>query len=315
MPANHDNGYKLLFSHPDMVRDLLRGFVHEPWLDELDLDTLEKVNGSYVADDLMDREDDVIWRVRFHDRWLYLYLLLEFQSMVDPFMAVRILTYLGLLYQDIGRQPTTGQKLPPVLPIVLYNGKPRWTAATDISQLIEPAPGQLADYTPRLKYLLLDEGALDESGPWALKNLAAALFRLEKTPDPAGLERAVGVLIEWLKDPKQDSLRRAFTVWIKRVLIPGRLPGIALPEVGNLMEIKTMLAESVIEWTEQWKQLGRQEGRLEGELVLLERQLGKRFGPLTEETRARLRKATTEQLETWADRVLEAKTLEDVFGA
>jgi len=84
-----------------------------------------------------------------------------------------------------------------------------------------------------------------------------------------------------------------------------------------------MLAESVIEWTEQWKQQGRQEGRLEGrlegkfegELALLERQLGKRFGSLTEETRARLRKATTEQLETWAERVLEAKTLEDVFGA
>jgi len=116
------------------------------------------------------------------------------------------------------------------LPFVLYNGKPRWTAATDISQLIEPAPGQLADYTPRLKYLLLDEGALDESGPWALKNLAAALFRLEKTPDPAGLERAVGDLIEWLKEPQQASLRRAFTVWIKRVLIPWRLPGIALPK-------------------------------------------------------------------------------------
>jgi len=78
-------------------------------------------------------------------------------------------------------------------------------------------------------------------------------------------------------------------VWIKRVLIPGRLPGIALPEVGNLMEIKTMLAESVIEWTEQWKQLGRQEGRLEGKLegesAMLVRLLIKRFGVLPEAVR------------------------------
>ena len=54
------------------------------------------------------------------------------------------------------------------------------------------------------------------------RNPPRTRLRLEKTPDPAGLERAVGDLIEWLKDPQQDSLRRAFTVWIKRVLIPGR---------------------------------------------------------------------------------------------
>ncbi len=83
MTTNHDNSYKLLFSHPEMVRDLLQGFVNEPWLAELDLDSLEKVSGSYVADDLRDREDDIIWRVRFRDRWLYLYLLLEFQSRID----------------------------------------------------------------------------------------------------------------------------------------------------------------------------------------------------------------------------------------
>ena len=85
------------------------------------LSTLEKVNGSYVTDDLRSREDDVIWRVRFKDRWLYLYILLEFQSSVDAQMALRVMTYLGLLYQDIlrkGQQPA-GQKLPLVLPIVL----------------------------------------------------------------------------------------------------------------------------------------------------------------------------------------------------
>jgi hypothetical protein len=55
-------------------------------------------------------------------------------------MALRALTYLGLLYQDIlrqGQQPA-GQKLPRMLPIVLYNGQPRWSAATTRVPSIEP---------------------------------------------------------------------------------------------------------------------------------------------------------------------------------
>ncbi|MDP2367432.1 Rpn family recombination-promoting nuclease/putative transposase [Rhodoferax sp.] len=172
----HDNSYKLLFSHPEMVRDLLEGFVHEPWVAELDFSTLEIVSGSYVAEDLRDRQDDVVWRLRFKDDWLYLYILLEFQSTVDAHMAVRMLTYLGLLYQDLIKQKqfTPRGKLPPILPIVLYNGKPRWQAAQNISDLIDVPPNKLHDYTPQLKYLLLDEGAVDESGPLALRNLSAA---------------------------------------------------------------------------------------------------------------------------------------------
>ncbi len=62
--ADHDHGYKLLFSHPRMVEQLLRGFVRESWVEELDYSTLEKVSGSYVSDDLREREDDVVWWVR-----------------------------------------------------------------------------------------------------------------------------------------------------------------------------------------------------------------------------------------------------------
>ena len=44
--SQHDNSYKLLFSHPEMVRDLLSGFVHESWVADLDFNTLEIVSGS-----------------------------------------------------------------------------------------------------------------------------------------------------------------------------------------------------------------------------------------------------------------------------
>jgi predicted transposase YdaD len=62
--ADHDHGYKLVFSHPEVVRDLLRGFVREDWVRRLDFDTLERVGSSFVAEDLRGRENDVLWRAR-----------------------------------------------------------------------------------------------------------------------------------------------------------------------------------------------------------------------------------------------------------
>jgi hypothetical protein len=46
---NHDHSYKLLFSHAEMVADLLRGFVREDWVKQLDFSTLEKVSGSFMS--------------------------------------------------------------------------------------------------------------------------------------------------------------------------------------------------------------------------------------------------------------------------
>ena|SRR5690554_3610294 len=142
MPSHHDHSYKLLFSHAEMVKDLLTGFVKEEWVNQLDYSTLEKVSGSYITDELRNREDDVIWRVRWGDNWLYVYLLLEFQSTVDKYMAVRVMSYLGLLYQDLIRQKslTPSGKLPPVLPVVLYNGEKRWAAVQNVAPLIETIP-------------------------------------------------------------------------------------------------------------------------------------------------------------------------------
>lgn len=61
--AEHDQGYKRLFSHPEMVADLLRGFVREDWVEGLDFSTLERVSGSFVTPELRSRESDLVWRV------------------------------------------------------------------------------------------------------------------------------------------------------------------------------------------------------------------------------------------------------------
>ena len=49
-PSSHDTGYKMLFSHPEMVRDLLTQYVPGPWLEHADFSSLERVNASYVSE-------------------------------------------------------------------------------------------------------------------------------------------------------------------------------------------------------------------------------------------------------------------------
>ncbi len=177
--ATSDTGYRRLFSHREMVADLLAGFVHEPWVAELELETLERVSGSYVSDDFREREDDIIWRVRWRGRWLYVYLLLEFQSTVDRYMAVRMLVYVGMLYQDLirAKQLTPSGLLPPVFPIVLYNGERKWTAACEVSELVEAVPGGLEHYRPQMRYCLLEERAYQNAELAPMRNLVAALLK------------------------------------------------------------------------------------------------------------------------------------------
>lgn len=294
---NHNDSYKLLFSNAAMVEDLLRGFVHEEWVQELDFSSLEKVGGEYVSDDLRHRESDMVWRLRWgKERWLYVYLLLELQSTVDPFMALRMMVYVGLLWQDLLRQKvlTPSGRLPPVLPVVLYNGNASWTAARDVSELVEEVPGGLERYRPRFQHLLLDERRIADTETEPLKNLAAALFRLRKDRGPEDFRRVIGALAEWLSEPGMAELHRAFRVWVHAYLRE-RLRGVDLPDFESLMEVKSMLDQNVIPWTEQWKQEGLEKGvekaRKEDLLALrgvLLRHIERRFGKVPDEVRRRV---------------------------
>ncbi len=286
----HDNSYKLLFSHLEIVTDLLQGFVHEPWVKHLDFSTLEKLPTHCVSDDLRDREDDVIWKVKCKDQWLYVYLLIEFQSSVDYFMAVRLMTYIGLLYQDLIKQQKLGKKhkLPPVFPIVLYNGEDRWTAATELSTLIEDLPEKFTKYKPSLSYLVLDEGRYKKEELDPLKNLVAAIFRLENCKSREDVVKVLDDLIAWLHAPEQNSLRRAFNIWIQRVLM--KSGKIRKTNSNNhhqpldLNEVRTMLSETISGWFDEVEQKalkqgmnkglqkGLQKGRIEKEQEMLDKQ-------------------------------------------
>ena len=306
--ADHDHGYKLLFSHASVVADVLRGYVKEDWVEELDFDTLERVDGPYVNDDLRHRESDMVWRVKWRDRVLYIYLLLEFQSTVDPFMPVRCMTYTGLLLQALIKQKalTPAGLLPPIFMLVLYNGLGPWDTPREIAELFEPVPAGLQAYLPRFRHFLLDENRLPEMEE-SERNLAAALFRLEKSRDLGELRRQVGRMA--VDEQIDEGFRRSIHTWLTRVMMPARFPGLQVPEAHSLKEMHAMLAERVMEWTREWEEEGRQKGSHD---ILLS-QMEERFGAIPVEIRRRVEAIhDSEELKALGRRLLSASSLADL---
>jgi len=269
-----------------------------------------------VSETLKQRHDDIVWRVRLKDRWLWVYLVLEFQSEPDPWMALRMLVYVGLLAQDLVKRDELAEgKLPPILPLVLYNGLPEWNAAKNVDDLFAPSPRGLEKFRPKMIYHLTDEARLKMHPAESVRTAVGALFRLEHGRSPEDLRQMIRALGEMLQDPALAGLRRSFTIWIKS-LLRRKIPIAREEEINSitdLMEADTMLAERIESWFEEKWQQGMQQGMQRGEGILLRRLLTRRFGSLSDIAETRLAHASVDQLEIWGDRVLDAKSLDDVF--
>ena len=302
---DHDTIYHRLFADPRMVAQLLREFVAGPWLDDLDLDAMERLNAKFHAETTERREGDMIWRIPQRGGGdTYPVLLLEFQSTSDPWMALRALVYAGLVWQHLVKEqrlPADG-RLPPVLPVVLYNVDRRWAAPVALHDLIGlPGDSPLWQWQPGMRYHLIDEGQFSDDDLEKRDTLAALLFRLESSPDPAQVVALADAVLAWFaRYPGFEALRSVFAELLGGLMGP-LVPEVRVPE--GLLEVRNMLATRAEAWKQQWlqegEQRGRQEGRQQGEAALLLRLLERRFGPLPDWARDRIAAADTAALEAW----------------
>ena len=108
------------------------------------------------------------------------------------------------------------------------------------------------------------------------------------------------------------------------------MPGLAVPDAKELTKGMDILETNIDRWEAQaiargiqqgmqqgiqkGIQTGIQQGMQQGEALLLQRLLTRRFGALSATQLASIAAATPAQLETWGDRVLEAKSQDEVFG-
>ena len=188
-----------------------------------------------------------------------------------------------------------------------------------MADLIPTPPGLVAQYVPRLSYLLIEQHQYADEDLATLRNLAAAMMRVEHAAKLEMLPQVVAQIQELVAG--NPELERAFTIWIPDVLSNRSGGALGLPEVKSLKELTMTIDQRFEIWAKGHEQRGlergllegEQKGRQEGKQSLLQKLLTKRFGPLPEAVLEQIRSASTEQIDTWADRVFDATSLDAVF--
>ncbi|TVQ36199.1 MAG: Rpn family recombination-promoting nuclease/putative transposase [Spirochaetaceae bacterium] len=259
MPTPSDRHYKLLFSHPLFVRRLLEGFVDEPFVKQLDYRTLTRVNARFVTPQFAERESDVIWRISFRSRPIYIFLLIEFQSSVDRWMPLRFLRYVAEFYQSLN-SPAPSGLLPAVFPVLIYNGNGPWTARTSIQELIEPViPPQ---YIPALHYYPVIENTYSRETLLRLRSALSAVFyveNLERHQLLARLDEIVAIIQQ-----EHPQLRALFWNWLSSVARAREESADTLAAIQDAREVKTMFAASVEAYEKKLKAESLQQGLEQG---------------------------------------------------
>lgn len=330
MAQLNDASYKQLFSNPELVRDLVIGFIPYPWLHGLDFSTLERIPCTYVTDDLRQRANDVVWRLKADSEWVYLYLMLEFQARVDPYMAVRMSAYVNLLYQDLIRSANVlpDRRLPPVLPIVFYNGARPWHAVTELGSLMPRMPGELKRFQPRMEYLVVESRHCAEGANPETRNLVAAIAVLQHSNCPVAIRAVTHYLSACLDG--NEPLQQTVTNWMKGIMVLRSHGALDLSRVVNLREMEMALHTGFDLLTKEEKEAlfgeGKREGVQEGiregieegerrnKASVIKRISTLRFGEFPSRLSARLTTAEQSELDRWIDLVATARTLEEMIA-
>lgn len=260
----HDPFYRQLFSIYSVVEGLIRYFLASLIPGTVDYSSLVHYSESSITRDMSERREDMIWRVRtYQGNWVYIFLLTEFQSTSDRWMAVRMIEYVAVFLRKISqtKEVRDSKHLPLVLPIVIYNGYVPWTAPVSLAHLLPTVPAPLCHFQPQQTYYLLDIGRLAQDVLDKDASFVARFFELERARTPDAIRQAVQKVSAYLAEKPDMEISQIVSQWVRFVGLPR--VGVAeshIPATYSLVEIEAMINTEFELWKEGYRQEGLQQG-------------------------------------------------------
>lgn len=264
----HQPNDKLLratFSVPENARGFFENHLPANLASVMDWGSLSLEPCTFIDPHLSGSESDLLFRIKLRQSDVFLYLLFEHQSSEDPRMALRLLSYILRIWERFSKNETPSAKLPPVLPVVLAQGKRVWKTTPRLEDLIG-IPAEFAEIL----------------GPWQPR-LAYKLLELVRIPygEIAGTAEGILTLRALKAEPVNDLLadeiwdeslllsisESAFEQWLRYVLNAD----VHVPELQKrIRKIRIQpLKNKTMTLAERLREEGKMEGKVEGQLQAL----------------------------------------------
>jgi len=233
------------------------------WVKELDFEHCELLDKTFLSKEYQERASDVIYKVQLRGKTAYIVILIEFQSSVDRFMALRILHYITHFYMRLKESEKQLEKLPPIFPIMIYNGLAAWTAPSNIAELIDNHE-LLGEFALNFNYFKIAENEISVERLLELGNIVSTLFLGEVHFDSALLVEALSKL---RKHEERQLVSMLFN-FFEQLLNHGKLSKVGQDALNKIHtdEEMNMLLESMKIYQEKIYQQGKLEGISEGKL-------------------------------------------------
>ncbi|WP_224364283.1 Rpn family recombination-promoting nuclease/putative transposase [Hyalangium versicolor] len=333
MSGPHDLLARFTFGQPERAEAELRATLPPHVVARVDWSTLRREPNSVVDPELRETESDLLFSARFSGgRPVLFYVLLEHQSSVDRWMALRMLRYVVRQLEHWRKENSGHVLLPVIIPLVLYHGAGgAWSAPRRVEELFDVPDGRGGEerwnkLVPRFEYLLDDltiereESLMARPGPPVVRLVLLLLAygrtkELEKRlPGWAALAAQVYADLHGV-----DDLKAVFHYLLRVADPPAQSAAVGMlrSAVGtqraeDMMSswLEEQMAERFLAWNRKVKVQAKAEGIAESVL----RALAARGIHVDDSSRQRILSCTDlATLDRWFDRALTATRLSDVL--
>ena len=216
---SHDKFFKEIFSNKENAVGFLQGALPQNISINIDFDTLQTDNTSYIDEELQEIFADLVFDVQYKtDTKIKIAILIEHKSFVPKYPHIQILKYILKIWEANMKQK---QALTPIVPMLFYAGKQKWIQRP-FREYFNEIDDTLLFHQPVFEYLLMDishKSDQEIAKMYEIFDVRIAMLAMKKIFEDIQNFSNFAVIFSGLDELELTERRRNFLASILRYII------------------------------------------------------------------------------------------------